>query len=314
MNNIKIYHGTTPKSTHKIISEESNHGVCLNLFNGYKKIIKTHKYLESIKVPLFIDNGSFERFGQFLKGELSVDEYFNYDTAYSYFVKTTEEYKVLLESSINTREIILTIPEIIGNGELTQKLQKEFIPQYLELEKKFDCEIIIALQFNPKSENWKKEIDETAIFIKNNAPKSWVVGIPFGNDFKIIQNEDNYKKIVEVFNNILSGYFAHLFACGTINKIKKFAKYSFIKSIDSSSINLWSRNAHYLSYTTEKLIDIRHLRGIKCSERLTAIKHSILKNEGINPNFWMNECNTSCRFRINLKNYIRILNIIFFKK
>jgi len=299
---LMVYHGSSPKITHEIVSDHSNHGICLNLDKGFNKIKNKFDYLEEMQVPIFIDNGSFERFNKFLKGKMEASEYFNYNECRTYFQKITDEYLKLFKASKNPENIIITIPEVIGNSELTQKLQSEFLEQYVEMQLYYYCKIIVSMQFDPNSDNLKEEIRNSANWISQNINVDFKIGVPFGNDFKKIQNSDCMDYIDELFNGLLFGYTAHLFACGTINKVKKFViPYYWIDSIDASSINVWS---------THKIIDIRNITGKRGKQSLNDKKKAIMKSEGIDANNWSNEMKFGERFKINLKNFISILTEI----
>jgi hypothetical protein len=180
------------------------------------------------------------------------------------------------------------------------QLQKEYKQKYLEIIKKYNCKLIIVLQFNPKSENFKNEIIESAKFIKENFDNSCLIGIPFGNDFKILQKDNNFSIIDNIFDSILKGYYAHILALGTIDKLKKYGLKSYIYSIDASSVNLWSRNYHYCS-KTGKIADIRSLtqkRGLKAYNN--AVSKFNADNQNIND--WLNS-KFEYRFNINIKNF-----------
>jgi hypothetical protein len=309
---IDVYHGSSPIITHEIVSELSDHGICLNLDKGFLKIKKKFEYLELLEVPIFIDNGSFERLKDFAKGKIPTNEYFSIEVARQYFRDITREYLQLFKHCTNPSNVIITIPELILSANITQILQKEFLDVYKEIQRTYGCKVIVSLQFDPKSHELRQEIKQASYWIKKNIPTTFRIGIPFGNDFKEIQN-GNFGIIEEMFDSFLKNYNAHLFACGTINKIKKFATKPFIASIDASSINVWSRNAHYLSKTTHKIIDIRDIKGKRCSYAKQQEKIEIMRYEGINAHIWINETFGN-RFEINLKHFIKIFNSIFFDK
>ena len=257
------FFGTSNGSTHKIISKynaNNKFGVCMNMYGKISK--KCFEQMESLNLPVFLDNGSFERFISFIKKELSAEEYFDFNSCKSFFEEITTKYQAILGESKNPSNIILTIPEVIGSAELTQALQKEYIPIYEAMQKEYGFKIIISLQFNPHSEDWINEVLKASEFIRDNANKNWIVGIPFGNDFKLIQKKENYIVIEEAFATVLKGRKAHLFACGSVNKIKNFViGKDFIYSIDASSIMNISKYSHYLSTETQKVLDIRALKG-----------------------------------------------------
>lgn len=307
-----IYHGSDPKRTHSIISTYKNNGVCLNLFNGLKKIESKLKNLDNLDAPIFLDNGSFERFHLFLKNKITKDEYESYDKIKEFYDRITMEYNTILNMVSKPENIILTLPEVISNSDLTIRIQSEYRNKYRLMEQKFGCKIIISLQFIPTKKLWFSSIIESAIYIRENTPFSWRVGIPFGNDFKIIQNE-NFLHVVNIFSTILKNRHAHLFGCGTINKIKRFAKYNFIFSVDASSVNLWSRNHHFLSQSTHRLLDIRAILGrIKISESTLKKTRNIMANDGITYDLWENQDILTC-FSINLQTLNLVLeNINFF--
>jgi len=310
----KIFLGTTSKQTFNVISKyhQKVFGVCLNMFNFDSNLSKKFELLEKLNLNIFMDNGSFERFTQFLKNEILANEYFSYENSELFFDSITKNYQILLKESKNSQKVIITIPEVIGSSELTQKLQEKNIQKYLEIEKEYNIKIIIALQFNPNSENWKEELRTGANFIKNNIPKTWIIGIPFGNDFKILSKKNNFSEIEHIFRTILKGFKAHLFACGSIGKIEKFVlkNTDFIYSIDASSIMNIAKYSHYLSTSSRKVLDIRALHGRTCSKEIQINKINELEEDsGISFEEWV-ELNYIKRFDIIFKNFVSIL--IFF--
>ena len=260
----KIYFGTSVKNTFDLIYKINNYnfGICLNLFKYDNSFIKKFNYLEKKQMNIFLDNGSFERFKMFLKNEINAENYFNINNSRAFFNQITKNYENILNKSINPKNIILTIPEIIGNSEITQILQKEFKLKYHKFKQKFNCKIIVSLQFNPKKD-WVDEIENGAKFIKNNFDNSYIVGIPFGNDFRVLHNKRSFDIVINIFHSILNTYKAHLFACGSIPKIKNFVlkNQNFIYSIDASSIMNIAKYSHYLSKQSHKVLDIRALKG-----------------------------------------------------
>jgi hypothetical protein len=323
----RFYMGTSAKSTFKIIAKHNqneNYGVCLNMFKFNKALVKKMNFLEMAQLNLFMDNGSFERFMEFIKEEVSADEYFNYDNSNAYFSKITGQYKELLSASKHPERIILTIPEVIGSGELTQALQNEYIQEYKEMEKTYGCQIIISLQFNPHSEEWKEEAKAGAEFLKINAPKSWIIGVPFGNDFKLIHTgkagQENFKVIKNIFKTTLQGREAHLFACGSPTKIEKYVQDNteWIFSIDASSLMKWSSNSHYFSKISKRNLDIRYLNGKQGTEQTIKKKRDELEaDSGISWELWIQGRKTNPetamsyeeKFEINFKNFTESYNI-----
>ncbi len=304
----KIYIGTSAKNTFKVISQYENMGVCLNMYNFNEK---NFNVLEDLNQPIFLDNGSFERFTAFLKGEVEASEYFDLQTADFYFNKITNDYEMLLKKSKNPENIILTIPEVIGSMELTQKLQQKYLIHYQNFEVKFNCKIIVSLQFNPRGD-LVDEIEHASEFIRNKISNTWIVGIPFGNDFKILQNERNFDIIKNIFNSTLKGYKAHLFACGSVNKIKKYVMENsdFINSIDASTMMNLAKYSHYLSHTTQKVFDIRALKGKTVSEKTAQAKRDVMEKEGLKLEDW-EALKYIERFELTMKNFNRIM--VFFK-
>lgn len=308
MKNIKIFIGSNPKNTHSII-ERMDFGLCINIFKGYKALKNTLGF----KNDLFVDNGSFERFNLFLKGKINSNDYFDYNVSKQYFKQITKEYFKLL--NIHNNNFYLTIPEVIGNSKLTINLQKEFLNDYKELSKKTN--IIISLQFNPNNENWLNEVKKGLLFIKNNIPDNWIIGIPFGKDFKLISGnnkkaKNNFDKLMNLFILTIPNHKIHLFALGTINKIKNFCLpyLKYINSFDSSSVNVWSRNSHYLNKNSLKIMDIRDLNGKRCSKKLNKLKiFNFELDSNIKINTWINMSFIS-KFKINLSNFFEILNKI----
>lgn len=270
------YFGTMVEGTFYVIKEQNTNdmlGICLNMYDFNDQTIKKLKLLEKMDMNLFMDNGSFERFSVLLKKQITPDEYFNYENSKEFFTEITSNYEKLFEKSKNPKRIILTVPEVIGSSDLTQRLQKEFLNEYKEMEKKYKCRIIIALQFNPKDKNWKEQLQQGAEFLKQNAPKTWLIGIPFGNDFKEIQNEKNFKEIENVFDSTLKGYKAHLFGCGSPTKLERFAlNKDFVYSVDASSVMNWSKDSHYFDPNSGRVIDIRYLTGKKPNARSETIE------------------------------------------
>ncbi len=305
----KIYIGTSSKSTFNVIAQYKNVGVCLNMYNFNQKAFE---HLESLNQPIFLDNGSFERFTAFLKGEMKDNKYFDYDTAKTYFSVITTDYENLLKEAKHPENIILTIPEVIGSSELTQSLQTEYINSYKGFELKYKCRIIISLQFNPNSQDWIRECVSAGEFIKATAPSNWIVGIPFGNDFKILQKEKIFNVIRTIFKGLLRGYKAHLFACGSINKIKKYVKdnLDFISSIDASTIMNLAKYSHYLSYSTQKVFDIRALKAKTVSEKTAQIKLDIMEQEGLTLEE-LESLKYIERFELTMKNFSKIM--VYFK-
>jgi len=319
-NNLNVYHGTAPSKTHSIISKVSNHvisnGICLNMFEGYSKIKESFEQIENYNLNIFLDNGSFERLHKFFKGVISESDYFNYEKGIEFFDYITAEYEKLLNESIHAENIVLTIPEIILNSKLTMNLQEKYLEKYIKLQQKYNFKIIIALQFNPNSDNWINEIKSNLKWINKHIPESWLIGIPFGNDFKLISN--NSKKSIKNFNlicdkirNITPNHKSHLFACGTITKIKNYVMENrdIIISIDASSVNVWSKYAHYLSTISESILDIRYLKGTKKNCKISTInkkRKDIYLDCGMSYKSWSN-LDFYTRFRINLTNFQTIL-------
>lgn len=225
MNNA-VFIGSFPEITHSII-EKHSFGLCLNLNKGYLAIKdKVINFNQSI----FIDNGSFERFNLFLKGKLSELDYFNKDKGIQYFEYITFQYELLLMNHPEKR-FVITIPEIIGSGNLSRELQLLFLEMYKELQLKYNCSIIIALQFNPNSKEWFSELVDGMKFIQTHISDNWIVGIPFGNDFKILQNKLNLKKLFTLKKIYLKDFKFHMFALGTIGKIKKLLQLILNRSL-----------------------------------------------------------------------------------
>lgn len=266
---LQIYHGTSPIDTHKIIAETTAppHGVCLNIFHGFKVIARPLENLERLGIKIFIDNGSFERFRSFLDKEISEKDYFSEDEAVKYFKKITEEYALLFQASKKPQNLIITLPEVIANAKMTQNLQEQYMPIYKKWQDKYGFQIIVAMQFDPRSPEWIEQMQGSALalskIVKPADEDGARVGVPFGNDFRSIQKPAAFENINKEFQPgaILEGRTAHLFASGTPTKLKKFGK-PWVESVDASSLNKWAIDAHYFMKTTGKVIDVRDMRGI----------------------------------------------------
>jgi hypothetical protein len=313
----KIYFGTSNKNTFDVISKynkDNKFGICLNLYKYNSNLIGKFKRIQELGLNFFLDNGSFERWTEFLEGKVSEEEYFNFNNSYHFFSNITDNYFKILEEASDPKKIILTIPEVIGSSELTQQLQQDFIHIYKKLEEKCKCKIIIPLQFNPNSEEWFEEVKNGARFIKDTIPTNWIVGIPFGNDFKIIAGRGkrarkNFRKVVGVFRSILKNYKAHLFGCGSMTKLERYVKpyRDILYSIDASSIMHIASNSHYLSTESHRLLDIRYMNGKKGSKILNEKKKKeLLRDSGLTLEEWTDK-NYSERFDMVMKNYVKIL-------
>ena len=300
----KYYFGTSSQKTFEVIDsyndEDNQLGVCVNIYNYNKSLLNKVNKLEKLETPIFVDNGSFERFTAFLNyvkntkrgHKIPPEEYFSYEKSDEYFQQTTENYKDLMKQSEIPENLIITIPEVIGNSELTQKLQKKYLNDYKKLEKDHKCKLIVSLQFNPNSEEWDKELEQGAKFISRNFPKEWIIGIPFGNDFTIIQNQKNFKKVEKIFDTHLKGREAHLFACGSPTKLENFAipNDDFIYSVDASSVMNWSKFSHYFYNRQGRVMDIRDLQGTRkniSEEDVKAKREEFEEMSGISWKDWV---------------------------
>jgi len=260
------FFGTSNKKTFSVVDKHDKDdqlGVCLNLYKYDENLIKKLKKLEELGLDVFLDNGSFERFTLMLDQKITPEEYLDEVNCYEFFETITDNYKKLLKRSKKPEDIMITVPEVIGSSKISQKLQKKFLDTYKQFEKDYGCKLIVALQFNANGDDWYEELKVGADFIKDNIPKSWLVGIPFGNDFRVIQNKKNFEKIDNLFDSTLKGREAHLFGCGSPTKLENFAipNDDFVYSVDASSIMNWSKNSHYFSKGSGRVIDIRYLKG-----------------------------------------------------
>ena len=303
---MQIYHGTAPEDTHHIIKDTSflDDGICLNIFHGFAKIKKTFAHAESIGLEIFMDNGSFERYTYaYSKSEkipaskrIPLDVYYNEKVADEYFEFINAEYQKLFDASTNPERLIITVPEVIASDDMTQKLQTKYLPLYKKLQKKYGFKMIVSLQFNPHVEEWAVGLGSSAKFIAKHVDvgKNIRVGVPFGNDFKIIQDLEQFKKVDAIFDpgGTLAGYGAHLFAAGSPAKVVKYVE-GWVDSVDSSTINNWARNAHYVT-PEGKYVDIRDLQGKPKTKggkppSVETVKKAwaALKDNGIDPTVWM---------------------------
>jgi len=353
----QIYHGTGPPDTHTIIKESSilNDGVCLNIFQGFDKIKKSFDNLERLSVPIFMDNGSFERFkaaygktkktkksesgeeGEDEPGEMEESDestkgkkkkagkqaikiplpvYHSEPASIEYFDHVTTEYEKLIKSSRNPQNLIITVPEVIANADITKKLQAKYLPVYKKWQDQYGFKMIVSLQFNSHEDTWEHEMMESAKFIAENVdpnnPNVQRVGMPFGNDFKPIQNKEKFKKVNAMFKlgGPLQGYGAHLFAAGMPIKVLSFTG-DWVDSVDSSTLNNMAKYAHYLS-KEGYYFDIRDIQGRpKSKEGKPPSKEivdkiwEIMYSEGIDPNKWM-EAGTpafNARYRMLVENF-----------
>lgn len=333
----QIYHGTGPTETHNIIKQFStlNDGVCLNMFKGYDRIKKDFERLEGLGLEIFMDNGSFERYTYcFSKKEIPAskripkDVYFSEQASLDYFEYLNNEYEKLLNASRNPDKLILTIPEVIASGDLTKKLQAKYLPLYKKWQKKYKFKMIVSLQFNAHDDNWEVQMLDSAKFIAENIdpndPNVQRIGMPFGNDFKTIQNKENFLKVHDMFGKgkVLEGHKAHLFAAGSTGKVLQFTM-DWVDSVDSSTINNWSKYAHYLTKDGE-YIDVRDLRGIpkgkkpKGAEDFTPKQYAVakarmpvarkkLEKDDINVDEWIDKMSQSQRFKILIQNFDNLI-------
>jgi hypothetical protein len=267
---LQVYHGTSPAETHRIIASTPTpkDGVCLNIYQGYQVIAPSFARLEDLGLKIFMDNGSFERWRDFKKSKkISEKEYFSDKSARDYFKFVTDQYKLLLQASKHPGNLIITIPEVIGNAKATQNLQDEYMDEYKKLQNQYHFQMIVSMQFNPKAPDWVEQMKGSAKklsrIVKPAAEDGQRVGVPFGKDFASIQKPKTFAEVDEVFQKggPLAGRTAHLFAAGTPKKITKFSK-SWVESVDASSLNLWSRDAHYVMRTTGEVVDVRDMKGI----------------------------------------------------
>jgi hypothetical protein len=306
-----VYHGTTPYKTHLILKEfEERNGVTLNLYKGFSKIKRSFEKIEELGLVVFIDNGSFERFREFTRKKTICErDYFSFEKASEYFKYITGEYEKLFKFSKKPENLIITIPEVIASSDVTQKLQAKYMKTYKAWQDRYGFKMIVSMQFNPKSYEWEEQMRSSAKYIDKNFPKTVRIGIPFGEDFKSIQNKDSYRKVEDLFDDqsVLDEFNAHLFATGTPPKIRKFGTKHFIHSIDASTMNRISGFASYVSYKTARIIESRCLRGInKKGEKIPKAKQdeclNILKAENIDPAWWLDGSSFEERFKINVKN------------
>lgn len=311
----QVYHGTTPRRTHVITKQFSptGDGITLNLYKGFSKIKRSLRILEELNHLIFIDNGSFERFSDFKKGKIPGDVYFSLKESKKYFDYITGQYEELFEYSKKPQNLIITIPEVIASSELTQKLQEQYKPKYISLKKKYGFRMLVSMQFNPHDMDWDDQMEASAKYIDKSFPSTIRIGVPFGNDFRKIQNEDDFEKIEDLFEDqaVLDEFDAHLFASGTPLKFQRFGNKFFIGSIDASSILNWSKNGHYLSITG-RIIDSRNMRGKQGSPEIIKRDRDLMKSEGINWEDWLNKekYSTNDRFKVNLEHYDEIIQKI----
>lgn len=325
---IQVYHGTSPPVTHQIIASmpAPKDGVCLNLNKGFKTISKKLDKLEKLGLKIFIDNGSFERFKAYKKKKISEADYFSDKNAIDYFKYITEQYQLLFQSSKHPENLIITIPEVIANAAMTQKLQKKYLPIYEKWQTKYGFKLIFAMQFDPRSPDWVSQMQGSAKalskIVKPASEDGQRVGVPFGKDFAKVQNPKSFAYIDQVFKpgGSLEGRKAHLFAAGTPKKITTYSK-PWVQSVDASSLNLWSRDAHYVMRTTGEVVDVRDMKGIPkakqpwTDDQIIAAQGKIhdaekkLRSEGIIAKKWYdNDITTPAqRFTINLQNFDAIV-------
>jgi len=155
-----FYHGTKNHIKLELKAKTTNQGVCLNLYDGFSTIKSTFHLAEHLNRPFFIDNGSFERFTYWRKRNatktpkkrrISTEDYFSKDNAMTFFSNVLEEFKLILLHSKHQKNMIVTIPELIASSEITQYLQKKYIPLFRKLQIKYGFTPIISLQFNANS-------------------------------------------------------------------------------------------------------------------------------------------------------------------
>lgn len=145
----QIYHGSAPPETHDVIAEHSTlgDGVCLNVYDGFDSIEADFKHVEKLGLKLFLDNGSFERFGDFIHGNLTEEQYASMSAVSAYFKRVTREYEAAVAASMAPANLILTVPEVIGNAGITAEMQARFWPEYLAMAKEHGVAMIMAWQF-----------------------------------------------------------------------------------------------------------------------------------------------------------------------
>lgn len=317
----QIYHGTGDRSTFPVIKDFSflNAGVCLNIYEGFKKIKRSFEILEGLNLEIFMDNGSIERyrycFDPKTKPEKRIPKevYESEKASIEYFEFVTAEYAKLLAASKNPKMLIVTVPEVVGKSDLTIKLQKKYLPQYKSWQKQYGFKMIVAMQFYPYADTWIQDMRKSAEFIvKNTDPAYHRVGVPFGKDFLPIQNEEGFSEVDKVFSkgDILDGYGAHLFAAGAPNKVVRFTP-DWVYSADSSTINRYARSAHYVMKDGE-YIDTRDLQnkpkkkgGPLPSPEIVKSKRAKVASEGYDWEAWVNNkiTPTAERYKVILNRF-----------
>ena len=254
-----MYYGVNPPDAIRAIARDTTipinkKGVCVELYHGYEPIQNKCNLIESLGMKVMVDNSSFKYSQQCSafnkKGKMSPQDYFNYYNAEKHFDRIVNDYEKTLKNSKNSRNIVVIVPELIGSGEITQRLQEKYVKTYKDFQKKYGCEVWISLQFNPNSKEWRKEAQDSARFIRGlNVPKSWKIGVPYGKDFKMLWGyKDSPEKNRDLFNTIkreLRGHNVHLYGCGTLDKIKTgvIPHRDIINSVDASSVLYWSKSS-----------------------------------------------------------------------
>lgn len=313
-----FYHGSTTAGIHSIIAKHSKDGICLNLKDGFDKMAEKFAYAESLNAPLMIDNGSIERYWAFNDGLISKEDYRSLSKGRAFFNFITGEYLKLFKASSNPANLLAVIPEVVGEGPLTVELQKEFLPKYLDMQAKHGFQIIVALQFDPRSFTWVEQMLESAAFISKTMPRNNLrlrIGFPFGKDSKRIQNKRNYAHIQQLFTvGRLQGFKAHMFALGSPIKHFQFGKNRpWIMSCDASTV---FRMSNYASYISREgyMLDKRDLKG-EAHRKASKIRDSraIIAREGYTWQQWTDnkQFHLNDRYLVNLENYDHVLEQIY---
>ncbi len=311
----QIYHGTAPPSTHRMIAEYSilHDGICLNVYDGYENIAPSFKRIEGLGVKLFLDNGSFERYGECLAGKITDAEYNSPSAVTAYFKRITKEYEACLAASVAPANLIMTVPEVIGNTEATSEMQARFLPEYMAFAKDSGVSLIMALQFAPKALDWDAQARAAARGIAAQDPGRVArVGIPFGKDYGRHQTPKGFPVIEALFarGGTLAGREAHMFGLGSPMKHQKYAKgKSWIASTDAATLNRVSNYASYIS-RSGFILDIRDLKGERGKESEEAAL-AVMKADGILGLREWRGLSMAERYRINLENYDHVIQHIY---
>jgi hypothetical protein len=309
----QIYHGSAPPETHEVIAQHSTlgDGVCLNVYDGFDKIEASLKRIGRLGIKLFLDNGSFERFGKFNNGVITEEQYASPSAVSAYFKRVTKEYEATVAASAAPANLILTVPEVVGNATVTAEMQARFMPEYLALARDSGVSLITAWQFPPKALDWHDQaIAAARAIVRQDPGRVARVGIPFGKEFARYQNPRDWKLIEAMFGTgIFTGRKAHMFGLGSPMKHAKFAKgRPWIVSVDASTINKLSTWASYMS-RSGFVLDIRDLKGERGADRQEG-SLAVFKADGMALGKWR-AMSMAERFRVNLENFDHVIEHVY---